>query len=96
MVRVTAKQLGERLGVEYAVAANLVKLIVGSGQGKEVGKVDMNGAKGKPAVIFELPDVFTLSLVGSGAASSIKDASNPLAAEAIPTEATAVNGEKVA
>lgn len=62
MIQVTAKQLGERLGVEYAVAANLVKVIVASGQGKEVGKVDMHGAKGKPAAIFELPEVFTLNL----------------------------------
>ena len=89
MIQVTAKQLGERLGVEYAVAANLAKLIVSSGQGREFGKVDMHGAKGKPAVIYELPDVFTLSLVG-GAASAIKDASNPLGVDAIPTEATKV------
>ena len=34
-MKVTVGQLAERLGVEYAVAANLVKLIVSTGQGKE-------------------------------------------------------------
>ena len=69
-MKVTVGQLAERLGVEYAVAANLVKLIVSTGQGKEAGKVDMGGKTGKPAVIYELPDVFTISLVGDEATAA--------------------------
>ncbi len=95
MIQCTAKQLGEKLGVDYAVAANLAKVIVSSGQGREAGKTPFVKGGGKPSTIYELPDVFTLSLVG-GAASSIKDASNPLAAAAQYTDATPVSGEKVA
>lgn len=62
MLQLTVKQLQERLGVDYPVAANLAKLAVATGQGKEAGKVDMQGAKGKPAVIYELPETLTISL----------------------------------
>lgn len=61
-MQVTIKQLQEQLGVDYPVAANLAKLAVATGQGREVGKVDMKGQKGKPAAIYELPDELTISL----------------------------------
>ncbi len=62
MVRVTVGDLMEQLGVEYAVAGALVKLMVLAGQGKEVGKRPTTTGKGKPATIYELNETFTLSL----------------------------------
>ena len=62
MLRLTIGQLADQLKVEYAVASSLVKLIIASGKGREVGKVDMQGKKGKPSSIYELPEVFTLNL----------------------------------
>jgi len=81
MLRLTIGQLADQLKVEYAVASSLVKLIIASGKGREVGKVDMQGKKGKPSSIYELPEVFTLNLK-NGESMAIQDASNPLNAAA--------------
>ena len=70
MVRVTVGDLMEQLGVEYAVAGALVKLMVSKGQGKEVGKRPTATGKGKPATIYELNETFTLSLVTTVAAAA--------------------------
>jgi len=61
--RVTAIQLAQRLGVDYVVAASLLKLMVSKGVAKEVGKVKTSlSGKGKPSTVYEIPGEFTLSL----------------------------------
>lgn len=60
----TVKELSEALKVEYPTAMALVKLMVATGNGKEVGKRAASGpkGKGKPSVIYELNHTFTMTL----------------------------------
>jgi hypothetical protein len=61
--RVTAIQLAQRLGVDYVVAASLLKLMVSKGEAKEVGKVKTSlSGKGKPSTVYEIPGEFKLTL----------------------------------
>ena len=62
MIQATIGDLEKRLGVEYATASAIVKLMVAQGAGKEVGKRPAVTGKGKPSTIYELNDTFVLSL----------------------------------
>lgn len=63
MDKVTAIQLAQRLGVDYVVAASLLKLMVSKGVAKEAGKIKTSlTGKGKPSTLYEIPSEFTLSL----------------------------------
>lgn len=65
-MQVTANQLAKQMGVEYVVAASLLKLAVSTGQGKEVGKVKTSlTGKGKPSTVYEIPETLTISLKAS-------------------------------
>jgi len=61
-MKITVKQLGENLGVEYMVASNLMKLAVLTNQAKEVGSISSPSGKGKPSAVFEVSDVLTFNL----------------------------------
>lgn len=63
MEKVTAIQLAQRLGVDYVVAASLLKLLVSKGLAREAGKIKTSlTGKGKPSTLYEIPGKFTLSL----------------------------------
>lgn len=62
MIQVTVGDLASRLGVEYATAAALVKLMVATGGGREAGKRAAAGGRGKPSVIYELNETHTINL----------------------------------
>lgn len=62
MIQATIGDVEKRLGVEYATASALVKLMVATGAGKEVGKRPTATGKGKPATIYELNETFVVSL----------------------------------
>jgi len=53
----------KQLGVDYVVAASLLKLAVATGQGKEAGKIKTSlTGKGKPSTVYEVNDTLTISL----------------------------------
>jgi len=63
MRKVTVNQLAAQLGVEYVVAASLLKLLVSQGAATEAGKIKTSlSGKGKPSTVYEIPDTFTLNL----------------------------------
>jgi hypothetical protein len=69
-MKVTANQLAKQLGVDYVVAASLLKLAVATGQGKEDGKVKTSlTGKGKPSTVYEVNDTLTISLTASAPAT---------------------------
>jgi predicted deacylase len=80
----TIKQLANEMGMDYIVAASLVKVMTSKGVAKAVGKLETpKGTKGKPSVTYEIPESFTLSLFSA----------NPLAgavAPVVPAETTPV------
>jgi len=59
MKQVTVAILASQLGIEYATASALIKLMQKKGVCKEVGKTD---TKGKPSKIYEIPEKFEISL----------------------------------
>lgn len=59
---VTKNELADRIGVSYPTASALVELMVSQGKGKEAGKRSNGTGKGKPSVIYELDEEFTISL----------------------------------
>lgn len=62
-MKVTATELAEKMGVEYAVAANFLKLLVAQNVAKEVEKRRTASGKGKPSTVYELPsDSVTVTL----------------------------------
>lgn len=62
-MEVTAGELADRLGVEYATATAVIKLMVMTKQAKELGKRPSRTGKGKPSTVYELQtEVFSLNL----------------------------------
>jgi predicted transcriptional regulator len=66
MNTLTVKQLSEKLGQDYLVTSNLVKFLVAKGLVKQVGKVQVEGKKGKPSFNYEFPEKVEISLWNSG------------------------------
>jgi predicted ArsR family transcriptional regulator len=65
MAKVNCKQVAERLGVSYVVAAGLVKHLVATGKATIVEKVFHESGKGKPVRFYEIEDGVSLDLSGS-------------------------------
>jgi hypothetical protein len=53
-MKLTAKRLSELMGIDYASAANLLKLAVMTGQASESGKMNSPSGKGKPSQLYEV------------------------------------------
>ena len=53
----TIKEFAELTGMEYAMANQVIALAVDLGQAKVVGKRTIEGKKGKPSVIYEIPAI---------------------------------------
>lgn len=61
-MKISKKELAERLGVEYAAAAGLVAILEAKGLASVVEKRPNPTGKGKPTDIFEIPETVTLEL----------------------------------
>ena len=53
----TIKEFAELTGMEYAMASQVIALMVDVGQAKAVGKKPAEGGRGKPSVIYEIAAV---------------------------------------
>ena len=79
MARLDTKQVADRLGVSYVVAAGLVKHLVDSGlatlvEKRKNEKTEKNPAGlGKPTRIYEIADTVTLSLTARETAAVVVD-----------------------
>jgi hypothetical protein len=73
-MKVTVKQLGENLGVDYMVASNLMKIAIATNQAKEVGSVASPSGKGKPSAVYEVNEVLTFDLSEKSSESFKKSA----------------------
>jgi predicted ArsR family transcriptional regulator len=60
MARLNTKQIADRLGVSYVVAAGLVKHLVAAGKATLVEKIKAESGLGKPTRVYELSDSTTL------------------------------------
>lgn len=84
MAKLNCKQVAERLGTSYVVAAGLVKYLVGAGKAVLVEKVAHESGKGKPVRFYEIAEDVSLDL-------SVKD----VVAEVV-TEEVAASEDHVA
>lgn len=62
MKQVTVAILAAQLGIEYATAGALIKLMQKKGVCKVVGEAEKTGT-GKAAKMYEIPEKFEISLV---------------------------------
>lgn len=62
MLLMTISELADQLGVEYATAAAVVKLMESKGKAKFDSKRPASGGKGKPSSVYQLEKTFTISL----------------------------------
>ena len=61
----TIKEFAAEIGEDYITTSALVKVLVGAGAAKEVGKrANPEGQRGKPSVLFEIPSEVELVLFG--------------------------------
>lgn len=74
MARLDTKQVADRLGVSYVVAAGLVKHLVDSGSATLVEKRKAESGLGKPTRIYEIADTVTLSLTARETATVVETA----------------------
>jgi hypothetical protein len=72
MARLDTKQVADRLGVSYVVAAGLVKHLVATGQATLVEKRKAESGLGKPTRIYELADSVNLSLAATATAPVVE------------------------
>jgi predicted ArsR family transcriptional regulator len=62
MAKLSCKQVAERLGVSYVVAAGVVKYLVAAGKATIVEKVFHASGKGKPVRFYEIAEDVALDL----------------------------------
>jgi predicted ArsR family transcriptional regulator len=60
MARLNTKEIADRLGVSYVVAAGLVKHLVAAGKATLVEKVKADSGLGKPTRVYEITDSASL------------------------------------
>ncbi len=65
MTRLDTKQVADRLGVSYVVAAGLVKHLVTTGQATLSEKRKAESGLGKPTRIYEFADGLSLNLTAT-------------------------------
>jgi len=59
----TITEFATAQGVDYAIAAGTIKFLTAKGLVKEAGSRSIEGKKGKPSALFDIPDTVTLELV---------------------------------
>ena len=60
--KTSAKEFGEKNGVEYVVAQNFLKFLVAAGVATELPPLKIAGKKGKPTNMYEVPINITLKV----------------------------------
>jgi predicted ArsR family transcriptional regulator len=60
MARLNTKEIADRLGVSYVVAAGLVKHLVAAGKATLVEKVKADSGLGKPTRVYVITDSSSL------------------------------------
>ena len=73
-MKVSCKDVADRLGCSYVVATGLVKVLVDRGVANLVEKKFHESGKGKPTRFYEVADEFTFSLKGSDKAPEVAEA----------------------
>lgn len=68
MARLNTKEVADRLGVSYVVAAGLVKHLVSAGKATLADKVKAESGLGKPTRIYEISDSVSLDFTAKAAA----------------------------
>lgn len=58
----TIKEFAAVIGEDYIVASSFIKVLVGAGAAKEVGKRPAEGGKGKPSTVYEIDREIELEL----------------------------------
>lgn len=81
MAKLNCKQVAERLGVSYVVAAGLVKYLVGAGKAALVEKVAHESGKGKPVRFYEIAEDVSLDLSVKAEVVSVSDEVEVVAAD---------------
>ena len=81
MAKLNCKQVSERLGVSYVVAAGLVKYLVGAGKAVLVEKVAHESGKGKPVRFYEIAEDVALDLSVKAEAVTVSDEVEAVAAD---------------
>lgn len=76
MARLDTKQIADRLGVSYVVAAGLVKHLVASGKATVAEKVKAASGLGKPTKVYEVADSVSLDFGTTAVAPVVVDASD--------------------
>lgn len=61
-MKLTAKELSDRLGVDYVVVSSVLRFLVQKGYAAEVGSQKSPSGKGKPSIVYEVPESVTLNL----------------------------------
>lgn len=62
MIVVTANELAAKLEVDYPTASAIAKLMVKKGKGRMGPPRPNPGGRGKPSLVYELDNEFTISL----------------------------------
>lgn len=67
MARMSAKDVAEKLGVNYVVASGLVTLLNEQGKAPLLDKVFHESGRGKPTRFYDIPETVTISFADSPA-----------------------------
>lgn len=59
----TVNEFANRIGVEYVIASSVLKYLVITGDVQTVGSRKTATGKGKPSILYEVPDTVSLNLV---------------------------------
>ena len=82
MARLDTKQIADRLGVSYVVAAGLVKHLVATGQATLVEKRKADSGLGKPTRIYEFGENVSLNLTATATAPVVDETAEADVADA--------------
>lgn len=73
MARLNTKDVADRLGVSYVVAAGLVKHLVTAGKATLAEKVKAESGLGKPTRVYEISDSVSLDFTAKTVAPVVVD-----------------------
>lgn len=74
MARLNTKEVADRLGISYVVAAGLVKHLVSTGKATLAEKVKAESGLGKPTRVYEIADSVGLDFTAKAPVVVVDDA----------------------
>ena len=96
MVRLTAKEAAERLGVSYVIAAGIMTHLEDMGKAKVVEKKFHASGKGKPTRVYEVEDSVSLDFSETVAVAEPVTEETVAVAEPVTEETVVAVAEPVA